>query len=181
MKNILCFFLASLPLPLLAQLKSGPMLGYNTMREVAVWVQTEKETSLRFVVFQPKDSTNSKQEYIYTTSEQNAFTATLIAKNLFPGTTYNYFVLGNESKILAEGEFTTQELWQHRRNPPDFSFAVGSCAYIDQKEFDREGEPFGKSLEIFDRLLEKGPSFYGMAWGQYVLERTGLDFPIGNK
>ena len=30
----------------------GPMLGYNTMKEVAVWVQLEKEDTVQFRYFE---------------------------------------------------------------------------------------------------------------------------------
>ena len=50
MKSIIIALFLLAPLVSSAQIKSGPMLGYSEMKEVLVWIQTEKsaEVSLRY-------------------------------------------------------------------------------------------------------------------------------------
>ena len=33
----------------------------------------------------------------------------------------------------------TQVLWDYRMDPPPFSFVTGSCAYINEAQYDRPG------------------------------------------
>lgn len=138
------------------------MLGYNTMREVSVWVQFEKEMNLQFVYYNV-NGIKKHQTSSYRTSNENSNVAHFIAKDLEPGTEYSYQILmKNDHSILTEGTFTTQALWQHRKDPPNFSFATGSCTYVNQKEYDRPGEPYGKGLSIFQHIDSLRPSF--MLW-----------------
>jgi alkaline phosphatase D len=161
MKHYFIIFLVFLSLNIDAQIKSGPMLGYNTMREVAVWVQTEN-TSTVTMTYHVKDNLELNS-CAQKTLEENAYTARLIAKNLEPGTSYQYEIT-IDSKIdnPITGEFTTQPLWQHRTDPPDFSFATGSCAYTNEPKYDRPGEPYGKGKGIYNVIADKNPSL--MMW-----------------
>ena len=80
------------------------------------------------------------------TKDEKAFTATIIADSLKPGTTYEYQIKIDDQLISNNTDqlkFTTQELWQHRNDPPNWKMALGSCAYINEKEYDRPGEPYG--------------------------------------
>lgn len=136
------------------------MLGYNTMKEVAVWVQTERESE---VVMYYNTSFGQRCSTIARTKIENGFTATLIAKNLEPGTTYNYTIVVDSQLVNSVGgKFTTQALWQHRTDPPDFSFATGSCAYTNEKKYDRPGEPYGKGKGVYNVIANKNPSL--MLW-----------------
>lgn len=143
------------------QIISGPMLGYNTMREVLVWVQTEGESEVVFT-YKKKD-TEESISYLVKTKLETGNTARLIAENLEPGTTYEYTVIIDNNLVSRkEGEFTTQRLWQHRTDPPDFSFATGSCAYTNEAKYDRPGEPYGKGTGIYEVIAAKKPSL--MLW-----------------
>lgn len=159
-KAILLLLLA--PHLIQAQLKSGPMLGYKTMNEVAVWLQTEVSLPIIFRYYLKSDSLWIAEETIVT-EEKDGFTTHFIAKNLAPGRTYTYeVILENNQQQIATGEFTTQHFWQKEGTPPEFSFAFGSCTYINESIFDRKGEPFGKGLDIFESILTKNPEF--MLW-----------------
>ena len=59
-------------------------------------------------------------------------------------------------------EFQAQELWKWRTNPPDVSFVIGSCSYVNEPQFDRPGEPYGSNFEIFNSINMKSPDF--MLW-----------------
>ena len=131
------------------------------MKEVAVWVQTERESNVvmyyNSIYYGKRCSTKVR------TKAENGFTATLIAKDLEPGTTYRYSIVV-DSQLVSNvgGKFTTQALWQHRTDPPDFSFATGSCAYTNDKQYDRPNEPFGKGKGIYNIIANKNPSL--MLW-----------------
>jgi alkaline phosphatase D len=136
------------------------MLGYNTMKEVLIWVQTEKPQALS-LDYWPQDQELLKQTIKYQTQSENARIAKFIAKDLEPGTAYQY-QLFIEGKALAAGSFTTQKLWQHREEPPQWSMATGSCAYTNEPKYDRPGIPYGKGNEIFTEIVEKRPEM--MLW-----------------
>jgi len=106
---------------------SGPMVGYSTMREVAVWVQTSQEVEV-------------KMHYRGITENDE----------------------GTTPVEAGTGTFQTQALWQYRTNPPEFTFAAGSCVYVNQEQYDRPGTPYGGNYEIFTSIHEKSPDF--MMW-----------------
>mgnify|MGYP001040882998 CR=1 FL=1 len=143
-----------------AQIKSGPMLGYNTMKEVMVWVQTE-EPKMVSMEFYPEDQELQKQQVLFQTKASEAKIAKLIAKDLEPGTTYRYQIY-LDNQAASAGSFTTQKLWQHREEPPKWSMATGSCAYTNEPKYDRPGIPYGKGNEIFKEIVEKRPEM--MLW-----------------
>ena len=134
------------------------------MREVAVWVQTEAaaEVSMRYWTKGSEEKTSSTPTV--NTTEQDAFTAHLVATEVEPGTTYEYEILVNNATVPMERalEFKTQPLWQWRSDPPGFSFAVGSCSYINETKYDRPGTPYGGQYEIFETIEKREPEF--MLW-----------------
>ncbi|MFN0032272.1 MAG: alkaline phosphatase D family protein [Flavobacteriales bacterium] len=144
-------------------LKSGPMLGYVDMREACVWVQTDRPCSLHVYYWKKneKDGLITQSPLIVTTqAEENI--AHMILACLDPGTTYSYtFDLPHLFKSPVY-EFTTQTLWQYRTDPPAFRVATGSCAYINETEYDRPGEPYGGGLQIFDTIAARKPDM--MLW-----------------
>jgi alkaline phosphatase D len=146
-----------------AEIVAGPMPGHSTMRQVKVWVQTDEPAvvQIRYRADDGEDWQYSEPEAADSTK---ANTATLLATGLEPGLTYAYEVLLDEAVQPAEHEqrFVTQPLWQWREDPPDFRFAMGSCAYINQPEYDRPGTPYGGDYRIFDAIAEAEPAF--MLW-----------------
>ncbi|MCB9285893.1 MAG: alkaline phosphatase family protein [Lewinellaceae bacterium] len=161
------FLLLILPAFAFAQrslLQSGPMLGYNEMREVMLWVQTREPARVQFsywVKGKPgeKFSTDEKM-----TLEREAFTAKLTADEVEPGTEYEYRLLinGQEVDLDYPTEFRTQELWQWRHDPPAFSVAIGSCSYINESVYDRPGTPYGSDYQIFSTIHRMRPD--AMIW-----------------
>ena len=145
-------------------LQSGPMLGYNEMREVLLWVQTKEAARVQFAYW-AKDKPAEKH---YTdekaTRKSEAFTAKLIADEVEPGTDYSYQVLINGKAVELDypTEFKTQELWRWRYDPPAFSVAIGSCAYVNEEVYDRPGKPYGSDYQIFNSIYQKHPD--AMIW-----------------
>ena len=162
---ILFFILGSFAINLSSQsLKSGPMLGYNTMREVGVWVQLENQGYVAIKYWPEDHISNAQISETFYSENFNANTATIALTNLEPGTTYNYAVIVNDNEIPSDEtySFTTQKLWQWREDPPEFSFLAGSCVYINETEYDRPGSPYGKDISIFESMEEEDARF--MVW-----------------
>ena len=152
-------------------LQSGPMLGYSEMREVLIWVQT-KQTAEVYIKYSDKQLPGKK--YLTNkvkTNKQTAFTAKLLADSVEPGRIYDYELFINNTKIDFSYplSFQTQKLWLWRGKKPeqrhdiyDFSFAAGSGTYINEKKYDRPGEPYGGDYQIFDNIADDKPDF--MLW-----------------
>ncbi|NNE30039.1 MAG: alkaline phosphatase family protein, partial [Saprospiraceae bacterium] len=145
-------------------ISSGPMLGYNTMREVAVWVQLDGQAEVALSYWDAEDPQNKERSESLTTSRRHGYTATLIAEMLEPGTEYNYEILIN-GKAADSGDtlgFKTQTLWHWRTDPPEFSFLAGSCMYINEPEYDRPGKPYGRSYSLLESMATEDAEF--MVW-----------------
>ncbi|HBH48778.1 MAG TPA: phosphodiesterase [Bacteroidales bacterium] len=145
-------------------LQSGPMLGYSELREVAIWVQTTNSANVYIEYWQPHEPEKKYTTSDITTEKEKAFTAILIADQVEPGNRYQYrLVINNETVELPyPTKFQTQPLWRWRTDPPEFSFATGSCAYINEAAYDRPGNPYGSEYEIFEAINESKPDF--MIW-----------------
>ena len=145
-------------------INSGPMVGYSTMQEVLLWVQTEERANVHFEYYEidtPKVKFSTDK---IETEKKNGYVAKLIADQVIPGKKYKYEVYINNYKIERNYamEFQTQELWKWRTDPPDVKFIVGSCSYINEPKFDRPGKPYGSNFEIFKSINKKNPDF--MLW-----------------
>lgn len=164
-KKILPFIFLLFSIPSIAQIVAGPMLGYSEMREVMLWVQTEKSTLVKYNYW-VKDGDGTKYTTEPTiTRKDNYFIAKVIADEVLPGNTYEYELVlnGKKQKFDYPLEFQTQTLWQYRTEPPTFKFAFGSCVYTNEERFDRPGKPYGYTYDIFNKIYESKPDF--MVWG----------------
>ena len=145
-------------------INSGPMVGYSTMQEVLLWVQTEKRANVHFEYYEVDNPKVKFSTDKIETKKKNGYVAKLIADQVIPGKKYKYEVYINNYKIERNYamEFQTQELWKWRTNPPDVKFIIGSCSYINEPKFDRPGKPYGSNFEIFNSINKKNPDF--MLW-----------------
>ncbi len=146
-------------------LQSGPMVGYADMKEVMLWVQTKSSARVKLVYWdQAHPSQKLNTEELITTKDK-AYAVHLLADQVQPGKKYQYELFINGKKVSRPYalEFQTQELWVWRKDPPAFSFAMGSCAYIHDKPFDRPGKPYGDTAyQIFKSIHQKKPDL--MVW-----------------
>lgn len=163
-------------------LQSGPMLGYNEMKEVLLWAQATEAAQVQFAYW-PKEKPSDRR---FTAEKQTikaeAFTAKLIADEVEPGIGYAYELLINGQAVSFDypTEFTTQPLWRWRTDPAPFSVAFGSCAYINEPRYDRPGDGYGGQYGIFEAIYQKQPDV--MLWlgdNMYLREpdwftRTGI-------
>jgi alkaline phosphatase D len=165
MKKLLFLLLIAQATLLNAQIKNGPMVGYSDMKEVMLWVQTEKTAKVKFNYWeQDKPSVKMTTDEVLTT-KKDGFIAKIVCDQVTMGKKYTYEVLLN-NKVIARDyplAFQTQELWQYRKDPPTFKFALGSCNYINEEATDRPGCAYGGFNEIFKSINDKKPDF--MIWG----------------
>lgn len=167
MKNILTFIILALSTQLSAQqslLQSGPMLGYSEMKEVMVWVQTNSSAELKVAYWPKADPKDVNWTNTVRTEESKAFTAKLIANHIEPNTRYDYqvFINGIELQFSYPTEFLSAPIWRWRGDAPDFTLATGSCAYINETEYDRPGTPYGSEYHIFESIHLQNPDL--MLW-----------------
>ncbi|MGB3618167.1 MAG: alkaline phosphatase D family protein [Catalinimonas sp.] len=158
-----------LTLPAAAQrlgptLQSGPMVGYSEMREVALWVQTTAPATVRFEYYEADRPGTRYRTADYRTRREEGHTATLIADQVLPGKRYRYELFIDNRRRTCDYplEFQSQPLWQYRTDPPAFTFALGSCHYVNEEAYDRPGEGYGGGYEIFGTIHEARPDF--MVW-----------------
>jgi len=164
MKRIFIALFLFAPLWMTAQIKSGPMLGYSEMKEVLVWVQTEKAADVSINYWEKGDKTIHKTDPVHT-DKSTAYIARIIADEVTMGKKYDYEVLVNGKKMAFDYalEFQTQDLWQYRHDPPAFSFIFGTCNYVNEEATDRPGRGYGGADEVYAAMHAKKPDF--MLWG----------------
>jgi len=159
------FLMCLLPIHAVGQeLVAGPMIGNSTHREVSIWVQS-KDKAMVAMRYAPLDrSADFKETAVVMTHASNGFTATLVAENLEPGTTYIYDLIinGTISSRYKGKRMKTQPLWQWRTDPPDFNFLAGSCFYINETAYDRPGKPYGGDYQILSHMIQDTADF--MLW-----------------
>lgn len=145
------------------QLQSGPMVGYSTMREVMLWVQTKGPAEVWIEYSADGEKQNFSTAKVRT-EKATAFTAHLLADQVQPGNAYTgtLYIDGKAVKLPYKIRFQSQTLWQWRTNPPEFTFALGSCNYVNDKEYDRPGDPYGGDHRIFREITKEKPAF--MLW-----------------
>ena len=161
---VITLFFTSIIFAQSSLLQSGPMVGYSTMKEALLWVQTTDEAEV-YATY----SSLSNNEIIYKTntvhtSKDKGYVAHLIADELEPNQIYSYDIYINDQKIERPYplKFQSQPLWKWRGDAPDFSFVTGSCAYINEPVYDRPGTPYGSDYQIFTHISNSQPNF--MLW-----------------
>lgn len=148
----------------LAQIQSGPMVGYSEMREVLLWVQTKQAAKVRFMYWEQGNPAQKLSTDEVTTAKNTAFVARLIADQVQPSKKYDYevWIDGKKVNVSYQLSFQSQTLWQWRTDPPALKFAFGSCAYINDAPYDRPNA-YGGEYEIFKSIASQKPDF--MVWG----------------
>lgn len=153
------------------------------MDSVVIWTQTDAPAEV-FIDYWPKDGdrADALRSKSHFTEEKTAHVAKVaITTGLIPGEHYSYsvFVDGVEQKPMfrpeyKEGvpvpmEFQVKPRWRfvptetERHSIFDFRIAAGSCTYINEDGYDREGQtPYGAKYHIFESIYEKDPDI--MLW-----------------
>jgi alkaline phosphatase D len=174
MRNLLLVFIAFLIAPsanFSQSLLSGPMVGHVDMMEAKIWLQTTAPVDVQIAFWDttgqgfsmPKPNKLRLTETIKTTTKGDHIAHFTVGR-LEPGTVYGYavFLNGKYLPLANPTNFKTQTLWQWRTDPPDFTLAMGSCAYIGDSIYDRPGKSYGSNYQIFEKINEKKPDL--MLW-----------------
>lgn len=163
LKIVQLFFLLLFSTIATAQIAAGPMLGYAEMTETMIWLQTDKSGEVE-ITYWPAENAKATKTVKSISLAENELVNKIIIKNLEPGTSYQYNISFDKKPVTFPYplQFTTLVLWQHRHDAPDFSFATGSCSYINEERFDRPGRPYGSDSDVFNSIADKNPSF--MLW-----------------
>jgi alkaline phosphatase D len=146
---------------------SGPMLGPVELRDAKVWVEVSPEVKTAALEYNMKGDAKKKM-VVYKGVLGNEFNPIYFTVGgLEFNTTYQYKIWLNGKATTSTGEFTTKDLWQWRKQVPDFSFLTGSCSYFNQPVYDRPGTPYGKDSSIFETMAKEKAAFMlwlGDAW-----------------
>jgi alkaline phosphatase D len=166
MKLLITFFISFCFVTLHAEENFRVMLGYVDMREACIWIQTDQPDSV-FILLNGKDQIKNSKIFSGKSEGRHAYTCHMVLHDLAPGMEYDYIIVGGswrnpKYKSKETYHFKTQALWQYRTSPPNFTVATGSCAFINESEFDRPGEPYGGGYEIFNSIAGKKPDI--MLW-----------------
>lgn len=140
------------------------MLGYADLKEVLLWVQTTRAATVQFEYWDVERPARIHRTAKVLTKKSTAFTAKCVADAVEPGRQYAYRlrINGKRIKLPYPTTFRTQALWRWRTDPPPFTLATGSCAYVNEPEYDRPGKPYGSDYQIFTSIYQKKPDL--MLW-----------------
>lgn len=162
MKKMLLIVLICLATKVQTQIISGPMLAHTELRTATIWLQVQASVKKVEAVYATTKNATANKRITASLSGGEFNIANIVLTNLLPGTTYYYNIFIDGKTQNINGVVTTQSLWQWRSDPPNFSFLTGSCAYVNQPEFDRPGKPYGGDTSIFETMAKEKAEF--MLW-----------------
>jgi alkaline phosphatase D len=146
---------------------SGPMLGPVELRDAKIWVEVSQEVKSAAIQYNKKGDAKSKT-VVYKGQLENEFNPIQFTiGGLEFNASYQYKIWINGKATNYGGEFTTKDLWQYRKQPPEFSFLAGGCAYFNEPIYDRPGKPYGGDSSIFESMAKEKSAFMlwtGDAW-----------------
>jgi alkaline phosphatase D len=140
---------------------NGPMLGHVDMLAAAAWMQCQGPCAARIEYWKESAPDSVMRTPVQDSDAEQAHAMEFTLDGLVPGTVYRYRPIVN-GVPMEPLSFRTQPLWKHRTDPPAFTVAMGSCAYINEPAYDRPGTPYGGDYAIFDAIAAKQPDV--MLW-----------------
>lgn len=147
-----------------ARIAAGPMPGYAEPREVAIWLQTNQPSKVKLSYWPLQAPKQVQQTEEVQTSADKAFCHTFVLPLLEPGKKYGYSVqLNGKNQAFARPlQFQTAPLWPWWPDTPEVTFALGSCAYVNDSLYDRPGRAYGGDYQIFNHIASHQPDW--MIW-----------------
>jgi len=110
----------------------------------------------------PLDSVGVPREFHPSEVDARFGTAKFELHDLEPGTRYAA-LLRDGTRVLSDTlRIRTQVLWDYRMDPPPFKLLAGSCAFLNEPEYDRPGRAYGGEYGIFTSMAEEQPDM--MLW-----------------
>ena len=151
---------------------AGPMLGFIELRTAKIWCEVSPQTQKVSISYWKTGTTSSSKTIRYKGELGQDFNPIQFdIGGLDINTTYQYEItaIANQKSYKASGKFKTSELWQYRKNFPDFSFLTGSCAYFNEPAVDRQNnelidphtpaKPYGGDSSIFETMAKENAAF----------------------
>lgn len=153
------------------------MLGFATLTEALVWVQTDAPAEVVIEYWPEGEAEEVARTEAVLTVSRDACVAKVMVTGLAMNTVYDY-------RILVDGEAQTvhyregfregatiplklrpKPAWRFREEGHaifDFRFAAGSCAYYNEPGgYDRlNSRPYGAEFEIFEAIHEMEPEVF---------------------
>lgn len=157
-----------------ALLRSGPMLGPAELTEATIWLQTARPCRVQVRFWEEGRPETARLSPEIVTAEAGDLIARIRLPGLRFGTRHDYEVYLDGLRLPRSYPLTfqTQALWRWRTDPPDFRAALGSCSYTNDPPYDRPGDPYGGSPEIFRAIAAQKPDL--MLWlGDNLYYREG--------
>ena len=148
-------------------LRSGPMPGMADIQGTVLWLQTRDPRSVVVHYWPEGEPEAARLGPSVETGPAGDHIAKITLSGLRFGTVYRYELYLDGHRVASPDpdepwRFHTQAMWRWRTDPPSFTFAIGSCAYVNDPPFDRPGKPYGSEFEIFDQVAAQRPAF--MLW-----------------
>ncbi len=147
---------------------SGPMLGPVELRSAKIWLEVSPDVKTVSILYYKAGDNRTKKSVNYKGALGLDFNPIVFdVGGLDFNTLYEYTISINDKSNVKSGKFITKDLWQWRKDPPEFSFLTGSCAYVNQPEFDRPGIPYGLDSSLFETMAKEKAAFMlwlGDAW-----------------
>lgn len=150
----------------------GPMLGTVELRTAKIWCEVSPQTTGVAISYKKAGSSEAMKTIKYKGSLLNDFNpVTFYLTGLDFNTRYQYEISAVAShKVETKGGFfTTTDLWQYRKNFPDFTFIMGSCSYFNEPKFDRlysefinprtPATPYGYDSSILETMAKEKAAF----------------------
>ncbi|MBS1581739.1 MAG: alkaline phosphatase family protein [Bacteroidetes bacterium] len=143
---------------------NGPMPGYSECLETIVWLQCHGPCTAQLEYWKEDRPDSTFRTPPQQGEPDKAYAMDFILDQVVPGTTYAYRVLLDGGALTFEEPLRvhTQPLWKFRTDPPAFTLATGSCAYINEPAYDRPGTPYGGGYAIFNSIADQHPDL--MVW-----------------
>jgi alkaline phosphatase D len=184
---------------------SGPMLGYVELRTAKVWCEVSPETDKISLTYRKAGTSGAGKTINYTGKLGQAFNPIIFElTGLDFNTTYTYEIeaRAKTQSFKKSGQLTTTDLWQYRKNFPDFTFLTGSCAYFNEPAVDRKfneiinpktpATPYGLDSSIFETMAKEKAAFnlwlgdnwyyrevdFGSEWGLYYRASRDRSWPV---
>lgn len=148
-----------------ALLISGPMLGFVEHRSAYIWFEVSQEVKNASIRYWEHNNIDFYYEADYKGPLGNPYNPVHFELfNLKMNTPYQYSIVLNNKEVEKQKpyQFRTRDLWQYRKDPPDFSFMMGSCAYINDEQYDRPGPAYGQDPAILTTMGNYSTDF--MLW-----------------
>jgi alkaline phosphatase D len=138
---------------------SGPMLGQVELRTASLWLEVSTDITSVTLIYWKQGFPETWQKSYEGILGKEFNPIRIDIGGLDINSFYEYQFVLNHLKSSAVGSFQTKDLWQWRKQAPDFSFLTGSCAYFNEPVYDRPGKLYGGDSIIFESMASDSAAF----------------------